>query len=179
MKKCGIHDLERALSANGHFQGIDVREPAEFESERIGAFLSLPLSALGREAAGKLDKNKPLYVLCRSGNRACKAADRLQELGFSDINVIEGGLEAWAQAGKPVVRGSRRVWSLDRQVRFAAGCLVIAGVALSKLAHPYWIGISLFVGAGLVFSGVTDTCGMAMLLARMPWNKSFQRKSCL
>ena len=148
-----------------------MREPAEFESERIEGVLSLPLSTLGEKTLRTLDKTRPLYLLCRSGNRACKAADQLAKLGFSDLTIVEGGLQAWVNAGKHVFRGSRRVWSLDRQVRFAAGSLVMAGILLSKFVHPYWAGLSAFVAAGLIFSGITDTCGMAMLLARMPWNK--------
>ena len=73
-------------------------------------------------------------------------------------------------AGLPVVRGKKAV-SLERQVRIAAGSLVVIGVALGLLVHPVLFGLSGFVGAGLVFAGVTDTCGMGMMLARMPWNR--------
>lgn len=83
---------------------------------------------------------------------------------------VEGGTLAWEGAGLPVVRG-RRVISLERQVRIAAGALVVAGVLLGWLVHPAFLGLSAFVGAGLVFAGVTDTCGMGLLLARMPWNR--------
>ncbi len=123
-----------------------------------------------------LRKDQPLYILCRSGNRACKAADQLEKMGFSELIVVDGGLQAWMEAGKQVIRGERKVWGLDRQVRLTAGSLVMAGILLSKFTHPYWIGLSAFVAAGLIFSGVTDTCGMAMLLARMPWNKG---KACV
>ncbi len=170
MKKCSIEELEAALRQPGGARVLDVREPAEFESERLEGALSLPLSSLDKTSAAALPKETPVYLLCRSGNRACKAADKLAEMGFTDLRVVEGGLSAWAEAGKRLARGSRRVWSLDRQVRFAAGALVLAGLLLSRAAHPYWIGLSFFVAAGLIFSGVTDTCGMALLLARMPWN---------
>ena len=83
---------------------------------------------------------------------------------------VDGGTEAWEQAGLPVVRG-RGVIALDRQVRIAAGLLVLLGVGLSLLVHPAFVAVSAFVGAGLVFAGITDTCGMAMLLAKMPWNQ--------
>lgn len=171
MKKCGIRDLEEVLKKTSDCQVVDVREPAEFESEHIQGAFSLPLSALREDNTKVFKKEKALYLLCRSGNRACKAADQLERFGFSDLYVVEGGLEAWAGAGKPVLRGSRRVWSLDRQVRFAAGSLVMSGVLFSKFVNPYWLGLSVFVAAGLIFSGITDTCGMAMLLARMPWNQ--------
>ena len=89
------------------------------------------------------------------------------------VNVVnvEGGTLAWAEAGLPVVRGKKAV-SLERQVRIAAGSLVVLGAALSWLLHPAFIALSAFVGAGLIFAGVTDTCGMGMLLARMPWNQT-------
>jgi hypothetical protein len=83
---------------------------------------------------------------------------------------VEGGTQAWAQAALPVVRGKKAI-SLERQVRIAAGSLVLIGSLLSYFAHPYWIALPAFVGAGLLFSGITDTCGMGMLLARMPWNQ--------
>jgi rhodanese-related sulfurtransferase len=83
---------------------------------------------------------------------------------------VEGGTDAWEQAGLPVVRG-HKVISLDRQVRMAAGLLVLLGVGLSFLVHPAFSALSAFVGAGLLFAGITDTCGMAMLLAKMPWNQ--------
>jgi hypothetical protein len=84
---------------------------------------------------------------------------------------VEGGTQAWDEAGLPVVRGQKAI-SLERQVRIAAGSLVLLGALLGYFAHPYWIALSAFVGAGLVFAGITDTCGMGMLLARMPWNQA-------
>ncbi len=90
--------------------------------------------------------------------------------GLSDVINIEGGTSAWEQAGLPVVRG-KKAMSLERQVRIAAGSLILVGVILSFVVHPYLIGISAFVGAGLVFAGITDTCGMGMMLAKMPWNQ--------
>ena len=84
---------------------------------------------------------------------------------------VEGGTLAWEQAGLPVVRG-KKAMSLERQVRIAAGSLVVLGTALGAFVHPGFLGLSAFVGAGLVFAGVTDTCGMGMVLARMPWNRA-------
>ena len=84
---------------------------------------------------------------------------------------VDGGTNAWVEAGLPVERGKQTI-SLERQVRIAAGLLVLTGAALAFFVHPYLIGLSAFVGAGLVFAGVTDTCGMGLLLARMPWNRA-------
>jgi rhodanese-related sulfurtransferase len=106
--------------------------------------------------------------MCRTGSRAAKACRRLSDAGLTVFN-IEGGLQAWESAGLPVVRGRKGI-SIERQVRIAAGALVLLGVLLGWFVSPYFLGISAFVGAGLIFAGVTDTCGMGMMLARMPWN---------
>jgi hypothetical protein len=90
------------------------------------------------------------------------------------LQVVQGGVQAWEAAGLPLNRG-RKTLSLERQVRIIAGALVVVGAVLGYLVHPAWVGLSGFVGAGLVFAGITDTCGMAMVLARMPWN---QRSGC-
>jgi rhodanese-related sulfurtransferase len=115
--------------------------------------------------------DEPIYVICRSGARAAKACEAFRAAGFPHVFNVEGGTEAWQRAGLPVVRGERTVISLERQVRIAAGLLVVTGVLLGWLVHPVFFALSAFVGAGLVFAGVTDTCGMGMLLARMPWNR--------
>ncbi len=136
--------------------------------------MNVPLSRL-RELAGTLDRNRPVFLLCRSGNRAASAAAELRALGHRDIIVISGGLDAWIKSGKPVVRGTSHVWSLERQVRFAAGALVLAGSVLAVAVDVRWLALAGFVGLGLVFSAATDTCGMAMILARMPWNRGSGR----
>jgi rhodanese-related sulfurtransferase len=116
-------------------------------------------------------RDKPLYVICRSGGRGRKAAERFHAAGFSNVVNVEGGTTAWEQAGLPVVRGKKAMMSLERQVRIAAGSLVVLGTALGAFVHPAFLGLPAFVGAGLVFAGLTDTCGMGTMLARMPWNQ--------
>ena len=90
--------------------------------------------------------------------------------GWLNVVNVEGGTLACEAAGLPVVRGKKAI-SLERQVRIAAGFLVLVGAVLALTVHPYFAGLSAFVGAGLMFAGITDTCGMGMLLARMPWNQ--------
>jgi rhodanese-related sulfurtransferase len=160
----------RGVLAGGDCQVIDVREAAEFEAARLGGARLAPLSVI-EEHASSIDRSRPVYLLCSSGNRAGKAADRLQALGFNDLRVIEGGLQAWMATGHPVERGQGGVWPLERQVRFMAGGLVLISALLAWLVHPAFVWLSGFIGAGLVFSAVTDTCGMAMMLAKMPWNQ--------
>lgn len=163
--------MNELLDGGGECQVIDVREFSEFNSERIADAQLMPLSNFEKHA-DEIDHTKPVYLMCRSGNRAKNAAEKLASKGFTDIHVIEGGMVAWAGANLPVVKGESKVWSLERQVRFAAGLFVLTGVVLSVFVSPYLLLISAFVGAGLMFSALTDTCGMGMVLARMPWNKA-------
>lgn len=151
---------------------IDVRTPAEFrEIHAVGAELS-PLDRLDPKAVSATHAgcSDPLYVICKSGSRARQACEKFIYAGITNVVCIDGGTSAWEQAGLPVVRG-KKTMSLERQVRIAAGLLVLTGAVLSVVHHPWWIGLSGFVGAGLTFAGITDTCGMGMILAKMPWNQ--------
>jgi len=172
MKKISVTQFENELKTGGGAQCLDVREAPEYAQTHLENFNLCPLSDLSEKSTATLDRSKATYLLCRSGNRACQAADRLEKMGFSDLRVIEGGISAFEAAGKPLVKGMSQIWSLERQVRFAAGSLVLLGIVLAWAVHPWGIYLSLFVAAGLVFSSVTDTCGMGMLLARMPWNRA-------
>jgi rhodanese-related sulfurtransferase len=152
---------------------IDVRTPVEFREVHVEMARNVPLdrldaAALMRARNGSADE--PLYVICRSGSRGKQACEKFLQAGFPNVVNIEGGTLACVEAGLPVVRGKKAI-SLERQVRIAAGFLVLAGAILAMTVHPYFAGLSAFVGAGLMFAGITDTCGMAMLLARMPWNQ--------
>ena len=163
-------DAHRALEKAGDGQLVDVREAAEVDALRVEGAINLPLSRL-RSLAQRLDHSKPVYLLCRTGGRASSAANQLKALGHQDIYVVRGGLDAWVASGKPVVRGYTRVWNMERQVRFAAGLLVFIGIVLGLTINPWWLALSLFVSLGLVFSAVTDTCTMALVLAKLPWNR--------
>jgi rhodanese-related sulfurtransferase len=171
IKQVSVHDVNEMLGLGGECQVIDVREFSEFNSERIADAQFMPLSNFEKHA-GEIDHSKPVYLMCRSGNRAKQAAEKLMKRGFTDVHVVEGGMAAWASADLPVIKGESKVWSLERQVRFAAGLFVLTGVVLGFIFTPYLFLLSGFIGAGLVFSAVTDTCGMGMILARMPWNKA-------
>ncbi len=170
IKQATVHEINNLLDTGGECQVIDVREFSEFNSERIADAKLMPLSNFEKHEA-EIDHTKPVYIMCRSGNRAKQAAERLTTKGFTDIHVIEGGMSAWSGANLPVIKGDSKVWSLERQVRFAAGAFVLTGVLLGVFVSPYFILLSGFVAAGLMFSAVTDTCGMGMVLARMPWNQ--------
>ena len=151
---------------------IDVRTPVEFREVHVETARNVPLDRLDATAlmqARNGSANEPLYVICRSGSRGQQACEKFHRAGFSNVINVEGGTMACVEAGLPVVRGKQAI-SLERQVRIAAGALVLLGAALSYF-HPAFIGLSAFVGAGLVFAGITETCGMGMILARMPWNQ--------
>ena len=157
---------------------IDVRTPVEFREVHVEIARNVPLDQLdptGLMQARNGSANEPLYVICRSGSRGQQACEKFFKAGFSNVVNIEGGTLACMESGLPVVRGKMAV-SLERQVRIAAGSLVLLGVGLS-FVHLAFIGLSAFVGAGLMFSGITDTCGMGMILARMPWNRCDQTKN--
>lgn len=152
---------------------IDVRTPVEFQEVHVDFARNLPLDQLRADLIKSNRTDTPdelLYVICRSGSRGRQACERLEAAGLNVVNV-EGGTMAWEAAGLPLVRAESRVISLERQVRVGAGSLVVAGVLLGATIHPAFYALSAFVGGGLVFAGVTDTCGMGMLLAKMPWNR--------
>ena len=168
--RVGPEEAYRTLEEKSLGQLVDVREGSEVDALRVEGALNLPLSRLDA-LVDRIDRGRPVFLLCRSGGRAAKAADKLHALGIKDVRVIEGGIMAWETAGKPVIRGTTRVWAMDRQVRFVAGTLVLTGFVLAAAVSPRFLYLSAFVGAGLVFSAVSDICIMATLLGRMPWNK--------
>ena len=153
---------------------LDVRTPAEHDEVHIPGVRLVPLDRLD---AGELTsvngfaKDCPVYIFCRTGSRARQAAKKLEKGGFTECHVVEGGTIAWIEAGLPVNRGQGRVISLERQVRIAAGFIVLTGVILAQIIHPAFIWLSAFIGVGLIFAGITDWCGMGILVARMPWNQ--------
>ncbi len=160
--------------AQGPLTLLDVRTPAEYGEVHIPQARSTPLDSLNPDAllqAQMVALDQPLYLICRTQNRSKLAASTFEKAGFKDVIVVEGGTSGWDEAGYPVVRGTRKVISLERQVRIGAGSLVVLGVLLAWLVHPAFILLSGFVGAGLVFAGITDFCGMGLLLARAPWNQ--------
>ncbi len=170
INRCRVQELEEALQKTDGL-AVDVRENAEYRSEHIDGTVHIPLSKIASEAKDKLAPSKRIYLICRSGGRAAKAAEQLESLGYKELRIVEGGIQAWIRDGKTVVKGTTQVWSLDRQVRFAAGSLALTGIVFSMLVHPAFVALSIFVAGGLIFSAVTDTCGMAFLLSKMPWNQ--------
>jgi rhodanese-related sulfurtransferase len=173
MKTITPTELQKLLVAQPDLLLLDVRTPVEFAEVHVPQARNTPLNGLEPKALIEsigLSQGQPVYVLCRSGARAVKAAEKFANDGFDQAVVVEGGTQGWIEAGLPVNRGTVKVISLERQVRIVAGSLVLVGVLLGWLVHPGFIGLTAFVGAGLIFAGITDFCGMGLLLAKLPWN---------
>jgi len=157
---------------NGQAQQIlDVRTPAEFEQAHISGSKLSPLDSLDPDQIIRnFDTAKPLFVICQSGKRAKQAVEKLQQAGCESAVLLNGGINAWSEHSLPLNTG-KKTMSLERQVRIAAGILILTGAVLGFYQHPLWHLLSAFVGAGLTFAGITDSCAMGMLIAKMPWNR--------
>jgi glyoxylase-like metal-dependent hydrolase (beta-lactamase superfamily II)/rhodanese-related sulfurtransferase len=148
---------------------LDVRSQLEFAGERIDGAVNVPLEALDAHV-DQIPEQADVVVVCRTGVRAAIAAEALARAGRRP-RVLEGGVLAWRRAGLPLRVGRRRL-PVDRQVQLIAGSMVLAGVVLGTLVNPWFLGLAAFFGAGLTFAGATGTCGLALLLMKMPWNRA-------
>lgn len=161
------------LLANEQVDILDVRTPVEYRTRHIEGAKNVPIYALDPEGvinARDASKDDPLYVICEKGARSLKACEKFASAGYTNVVNIEGGTAAWEDAGLQLARG-KNVVSIERQVRIGAGSFVLLGALLAMLVHPAFAVLAALVGAGLMFSGITDTCGMAIVLMSMPWNK--------
>lgn len=150
---------------------LDVRSPGEFETAHIDGAINIPVDRLDphlREIVH--NAGGTMVLVCQSGGRAEQAATKLSKHGKQDLVLLQGGMNAWQQAGAPVRRGEVQRWALERQVRLVAGSLVFASVAGSAwLPKTKWVGAG--VGGGLVFAAVSNTCMMGNLLSKLPYNR--------
>jgi rhodanese-related sulfurtransferase len=164
-------ELAELMQSRADVRLLDVRTPGEYESAHIPGAYNVPLDTLGEHAAEiRATVDEPVVLICQSGARAKRAEEALKDCTMTNLHVLEGGMNGWMAAGQSVNRGATRL-SLERQVRIAAGALVATGALLALAVNPLWAILPAFVGSGLVFAGVTDTCGMAMLLAKLPYNR--------
>lgn len=163
-----ISPLEaRRLIADGAVL-VDIRGADEHARERIAGAVNHPLDGLTRVESG----GRPVLFHCKSGNRTAMSGAKLATAVTCEAYIVEGGIEGWKRADLPIVIDRKKPLEMQRQVQIAAGGLVLLGILLGFLVDTIWIGLSAFVGTGLMFAGVTGWCGMAKLLALMPWNKS-------
>jgi rhodanese-related sulfurtransferase len=155
---------------------LDVRTAAEYRAGHIPGAQLIPVGELrpaevtSRFRHAAPGHREPLYITCGSGARARQAAERLQQAGFTSLVLVEGGTQGWEQAGLPVRRCGSAI-SLERQVQIAVGSLLILKVVLGFSVHALFFALAAVIGTGLIVAGVTRWCGMAQLIARMPWNR--------
>ncbi len=147
---------------------IDIREKDEHAREHIAVARNRPLGAMA-ELGGL---SAPIIFHCRGGNRTADNAGKLEQAANCEAYILEGGIEGWKQAGLPVVVDKSQPIEINRQVMIAAGSLVLVGVLLGAFVNADFYALSGVIGAGLVFAGVSGFCGMAKLLALMPWNRT-------
>jgi len=174
-------ELEKKLSANPGLTILDVRTSVEFEQTHIEGSVNIPLDQFNPSDFIKNNSYSTahkVYLVCQSGQRSQHAAKLFDKEGLSGAIVLEGGIVEWVKAGFKVKTGNTKIISLERQVRIAAGSLVLLGIVLGKFVHPAFIWLSAFVGAGLINAGITDWCGMGLLLARLPWNQISKVNRC-
>ena len=173
MKHISISSFKEVIESESNNQTVDfinVCTPAEYKEKHIKGVRSVPLDTLQTEVEA-LNKKKTIYIHCRSGNRGRQAIEKLQALGVTaELVNVEGGLMAWEEAGHETGSHTNRL-PVMRQVFIIAGGLVLGGLGLTHFVHYSFILVPLFVSVGLLLSGLTGWCGMAMLLSRMPWNK--------
>lgn len=163
-----VGELARRIDGGEAIRVVDVRSAGEYASGHVPQATNIPLEQI----EGRLDDlgRAPVAILCQSGNRAGMACEVLAA-HRDDVLLVEGGTDAWVAAGLPLVSTTTSKWALERQVRLIAGLLVLAGTVLSVFVSPAWVYLAMFVGAGLTFAGLTNVCGMAFILARLPWNR--------
>lgn len=157
-------------ASNATVDFINVCTPAEYKEKYIKGVRSVPLDTLHTRVA-ELNQKKTVYIHCRSGSRGRQAIEKLQSLGVTaELVNVEGGLLAWEEAGHETGSHTTRL-PIMRQVFIGAGGLVLGGVVLTHFVDDNFILLPLFVSLGLLVSGLTGWCGMALLLSKMPWNK--------
>lgn len=163
-------DLHQMLEADPDIRILDVRSGSEFETAHIPGSYNVPLDTLAEHARDLAGVSHPVVLVCQSGARATQAHARLSGEGKAELSVLEGGIAAWERIGGDVVRGAER-WAMDRQVRLVAGSLVLTGIVAS-LVVPKAKFLAGAIGAGLTFSAVTNTCAMAQMLGKLPYNRA-------
>lgn len=156
---------------------IDVREPAEFSAEHIPGATLLPLGTIKKEDLEKFS-DKKIIIHCKLGKRGSMACEKLAASNPSlQLYNIEGGITAWAQESLPTKKSGSKILSIDRQVQIAIGSGVLLGIVLGYFISPFFLLLSAFFGGGLLYAGLSGSCTLALIIAKMPWNQS-QKTHC-
>ena len=167
-KTINVRELRAMVGSREPLQLVDVRSPGEYASGHVPQAINIPLEQL--EARFNDFTSGQVAILCQSGRRAGMACDILSSQ-HDGLLLVEGGTQAWVDAGYPTVSSMTSKWSLERQVRLIAGFLVLTGTILAVRGVAVGLYIAMFIGAGLSFAGLTNICGMALLLGKLPWNR--------
>jgi rhodanese-related sulfurtransferase len=177
MSDCRLIGVAKAqeMYSTGQEIFIDVREQDEFARENVAGANNIPLSELSLEAVNKIATGTSVVFYCRSGNRTAQAINKLVNIGLPNVYILEGGLIAWKDAGGEIVVNKKAPLPIMQQVQIVVGVMVLLGIVLSYFVSPYFILLSAFFGAGLIFSGVTGFCGLAKILMLLPKNKKESR----
>lgn len=174
IKNISATELVKLIASGKSIDLIDVRTPVEYREVHVEIARNQPLDRLDPmaiQSARNGSSNEPLYVVCRSGSRSRQACEKFFAAGVANVVNVEGGTNACIAAGAPVVRGKKAI-PLNCQVQIITGLAILAGTAAAILSeNPYWLAAPLAMGAGLLYSGLTNTCAMGTVLARMPWNQ--------
>jgi rhodanese-related sulfurtransferase len=171
--------LASVIASGDPHQVLDVRTIPEYDSAHVPGATLIPLDEL--DAGEFIERHRagtPIYVLCQGGARAARAIEKLERAGCNDCVLVEGGTQAWIDAGLAVHRGASKVLPIMRQVQIIAGGLSALGALLALAVNPRFAVVPLLIGSGLLFAGITGACGMALLLAKMPWNRAQRGSSC-
>lgn len=173
--KISAKDAHSIIEKDSLAKIIDVRTIPEFQEKHIKDSINIPLGELNLKINElNLKTDNHLLMMCHSGNRAAMAADMLIQSGFPNIKIVEGGMLSWEKANLPIIKENGNI-SLERQVRIAAGTLILLGLAMTWLIAKFFIIIPIFICCGLIYSGISNNCLMAMLLMKLPFNKKFYK----
>lgn len=173
-------ELHRLLAEGSPVQLLDVRTPAEFAAAHVPGARLMPLDGFDPASFARQrgSEETPIYVLCQSGGRARKVIEMLERVGVHGCVLVEGGTQGWIDAGLPVNRTQSHLLPLMRQVQIAVGFISASGALLALFVNLLFAIVPLVMGCGLLFAGITGTCGLALLLAKMPWNHARNCGAC-
>lgn len=165
------NQLRRLRAQDPDIRILDVRTGGEFETLHIPGSYNVPLDTLGEHVRDLASVEHPVVLVCQSGGRATQAHEKLTMAGKEALHILEGGMSAWDASGGDVVRGTTDRWAMDRQVRLVAGSLALSAVVAS-IAIPSAKWVAAAVAAGLTYSAVSNTCAMAPILSKLPYNRT-------
>jgi len=170
IKELSVEELYK-ISEKEEISVIDVRTPGEYKSIHIEGAVNYPLDQIKLSVMDEHFKDgETVFVICSSGNRSTMACKKLAQINKIKVVNIKGGTQAWHEKGYPVIEGRGSI-AIDRQVQIVSGSVIFISALLGLIIHKNYLYITLFVGGGLIFAGVSNTCYLTRILGLMPWNR--------